>query len=223
MIATLTTCNNEKHLPIYTIEGKLYWDCERTQPMKNITLSVTQIGTSNRNRPMQTITLGEATTNEEGYFRLDYKITDKYRDASYELIASGLNLYKVLKTSKEIIEHKSDLFVDNKVNLNVSMKKGQKTYTEKDTLYWSVLRNTPNGVELVMSPKIVINLQSLETVNLSIQDLDITKFCENEGRFLYGVGLQNFAYYYTQRLGEDSPLIQFNDCNKNQQLVIDLP
>jgi hypothetical protein len=133
-LATLTTCNNEKYEPIYTIEGKLYWDCERTQPMKNITLSATQIGTSNRNRPMQTITLGEVTTNEEGYFKLGYKITDRHQDASYELTASGLNLYKVLKTSKEIIEYKGDLFVDNKVNLNISMKKGQKIYTEKDTL-----------------------------------------------------------------------------------------
>ncbi len=222
-LATLTTCNNEKYWPIYALEGKLYFDCKRTQVVANATISVIQIGSTKH--PNERKLINSTTTDAEGNFRLEYKVEHDSFINTYEMSISSSTV-GVSKSFKEPISLKKDWYVRDDSMVNFKIKLNQNNYSNQDTLYY-IMGDLEKGQELFPVRKKTGGFQEAEiidTYSIRKRSIDPQKIV-----FIWAIGLQNMndLLRNTSRgINIPSPngiYFDSNGCGDDKDIILNLP
>jgi hypothetical protein len=222
-LATLTTCNNEKYLPIYTLEGKLYFDCKRTQVVANATISVIQIGSTRR--PNERKLINSTTTDAEGNFRLEYKMEHDSFINTYEMTISSPTI-GVSKSFKTPISLKKDWYVRDDSNVKFKIKLNQNNYSNQDTLYY-VMADLEKGEGLFELRKKTGGFQEAEIID----SYSIRKrvFDTQKIVLVWAIGQQNMNNLLrNSSTAVNIPLpngIYFdsNGCGDDKDIILNLP
>ncbi len=220
-LATLTTCNNEKYWPIYALEGKLYFDCKRTQVVANATISVIQIGS--KKHPNEIKLINSTTTDAEGNFRLEYKMEhDSFRN-TYEMSISSPTV-GVSKSFKEPISLKKDWYVRDDSMVKFKIKLNQNNYSNQDTLYYTMI-DLDKGQGLFELRKKTGGFQEAEiidTYSIRKRSIDPQKIV-----FIWAIGWQSANIIFRKEgINIPSPngiYFDSNGCGDDKDIILNLP
>ncbi len=222
-LATMTTCNNEKYWPIYALEGKLYFDCKRTQVVANATISVIQIGSTKH--PNERKLINSTTTDAEGNFRLEYKVEHDSFINTYEMSISSSTV-GVSKSFKEPISLKKDWFVRDESKITLKINMGQKIYTQADTLYYTLIDLEKNEGLLALQQKSGgfqqgQSILQKSIINRTFKPQRIMMCWAISLKEMYKL-LENWSY---RIIPPESQRVDFesNGCGDDKDIVLNLP